>query len=73
MLELILLARSNREIATHLGIEERTVKAHVNRLKKKTGADNRIKLMMSGLNRPVLTRETPTSSSEPEDAPKPIN
>jgi DNA-binding NarL/FixJ family response regulator len=73
VLELILLARSNREIATHLGIEERTVKAHVNRLKKKTGADNRIKLMMSGLNRPVLTRETPTSSSEPEDAPKPIN
>ncbi len=31
VLELILMARSNREIARQLGIEERTVKAHVGR------------------------------------------
>jgi DNA-binding NarL/FixJ family response regulator len=52
VLELILLARSNREIARQLGIEERTVKAHVGRLMRKTGADNRIELTMHALNRP---------------------
>jgi DNA-binding NarL/FixJ family response regulator len=54
VLELILTARSNREIAAKLGIEERTVKAYVGRLMKKTGADNRIKLSMSALNRALL-------------------
>lgn len=54
VLELILLARSNREIAQQLGIEERTVKAHVGRLMRKTGADNRIELSMRALNRSLL-------------------
>jgi len=54
VLELILLARSNREIARQLGIEERTVKAHVGRLMRKTGADNRIELTMRALNRPLM-------------------
>ena len=54
VLELILTARSNREIAAKLGIEERTVKAYVGRLMKKTGADNRIKLSMSALNKALL-------------------
>lgn len=49
VLELILLARSNREIARQLGIEERTVKAYVGRLMRKAGADNRVKLSMSAL------------------------
>ena len=52
VLELILMARSNREIARHLGIEERTVKAHVGRLMRKTGADNRIELSMRALHHP---------------------
>jgi DNA-binding NarL/FixJ family response regulator len=52
VLNLILQARSNREIARHLGIEERTVKAHVGRLMRKAGADNRIELSMRVLNRP---------------------
>jgi DNA-binding NarL/FixJ family response regulator len=56
VLELILLARSNREIARQLGIEERTVKAHVGRLMRKTGADNRIELSMRALNRPLVER-----------------
>jgi DNA-binding NarL/FixJ family response regulator len=47
VLGLIVMARSNREIAKELGIEERTVKAYVGRLMRKTGADNRIKLSMS--------------------------
>jgi predicted transcriptional regulator len=46
------MARSNREIARHLGIEERTVKAHVGRLMRKTGADNRIELSMRALHQP---------------------
>ena len=50
VMDLILLARSNREIARELGIEERTVKAHVGRLMRKTGAENRIDLSMRALN-----------------------
>jgi DNA-binding NarL/FixJ family response regulator len=50
VLDLILLARSNREIARALGIEERTVKAHVGRLMRKTGSENRIDLSMRALN-----------------------
>jgi DNA-binding NarL/FixJ family response regulator len=55
VLDLILLARSNREIAGQLGIEERTVKAHVGRLMRKTGADNRIELSMRALNAPKVS------------------
>lgn len=73
VLKLILLARSNREIAAELGIEERTVKAYVGRLMKKTGADNRIKLSMSALNRSLLTREISAAPDEPGDASKPID
>ena len=54
VLELILLARSNREIARELGIEERTVKAHVGRLMRKTGADNRIELSVKALNHALV-------------------
>jgi DNA-binding NarL/FixJ family response regulator len=46
VLELILKAHSNREIASQLGIEERTVRAHLARLMRKAGVDNRIKLSM---------------------------
>lgn len=49
VLELIMVARSNREIAEHLGIEERTVKTYVARLMRKAGAANRIQLSMSPL------------------------
>ncbi|HUN85414.1 MAG TPA: response regulator transcription factor [Terracidiphilus sp.] len=49
VLDLILLARSNREIARALGIEARTVKAHVSRLMRKTGTENRIDLSMWAL------------------------
>jgi DNA-binding NarL/FixJ family response regulator len=62
VLDLILMARSNREIARQLGIEERTVKAHVGRLMRKTGADNRIELTMRALNRPLLPHTHPHAS-----------
>ena len=57
VLELLLLAQSTREIATRLGIEQRTVKAYIGRLMRKTGSDNRIKLSMSALNRSLLHHE----------------
>lgn len=57
VLELILKARSNREIARQLGIEERTVRAHLARLMRKAGVDNRIKLSMSTLGRSLVQKE----------------
>jgi DNA-binding NarL/FixJ family response regulator len=54
VLELILLARPNREIARQLGIEERTVKAHVSRLMRKAGVENRIELSMRVLNGMII-------------------
>jgi len=59
VLELILHARSNREIASQLGIEERTVKAHVGRLMRKAGVDNRIELSMHALNQAQVREEKP--------------
>jgi DNA-binding NarL/FixJ family response regulator len=56
VLDLILLALSNREIARQLGIEERTVKAHVGSLMRKTGSDNRIELSMRALNLSLATQ-----------------
>ncbi len=66
VLDLILLARSNREISRALGIEERTVKSHVGRLMRKTGADNRIELSMCAIYRPQA------SSSRIPDARRPV-
>jgi DNA-binding NarL/FixJ family response regulator len=58
VLDLILMARSNREIANQLGIEERTVKAHVGSLMRKTGSENRIELSMRALNLSLTSRST---------------
>jgi DNA-binding NarL/FixJ family response regulator len=66
VLELILQARSNREIARQLGIEERTVKAHVGRLMRKTGADNRIELSMRALNLPAMTQSSASTQASRE-------
>jgi DNA-binding NarL/FixJ family response regulator len=58
VLELLLKAQSTREIASQLGIEQRTVKAYIARLMRKTGADNRIKLSVSALNGSLLPQGT---------------
>jgi len=42
--ELLVVGRSNKEIGSVLGIEERTVKAHVAKLMRKVGVQNRIAL-----------------------------
>jgi DNA-binding NarL/FixJ family response regulator len=56
VLELLLGANSTKEIAARLGIEQRTVKAYIGRLMRKTGSDNRVKLSMSALNRSLVPR-----------------
>lgn len=44
VLKLLAAARSNREIALTLGIEERTVKSHIAKLIRKAGVENRVAL-----------------------------
>jgi DNA-binding NarL/FixJ family response regulator len=44
VLQLLVSARSNREIAEALGIEVRTVKSYVGRMMRKVGVGNRIAL-----------------------------
>jgi len=51
VLKLLMAARSNREIADALGIEERTVKAYVARLMRKVGVENRIALSIHAASR----------------------
>jgi len=45
ILELVLTARDNREIASHLGVSEQTVKNHVHNLYEKLGVSNRLQLI----------------------------
>jgi DNA-binding NarL/FixJ family response regulator len=75
VLDLIMTARSNREIAEELGIEERTVKAYVASLLRKTGADNRVSLSVQATQESMRESRTPrpsralTSSKAQSDAP----
>jgi DNA-binding NarL/FixJ family response regulator len=55
VLDLIMSARSNREIASELGIEERTVKAYVANLMRKTGAENRVSLSVQATRESMST------------------
>jgi len=54
VLHLLLDGRSNREIGHELGIEERTVKAHVAKLMRKAGVTNRIALSVHALTHSLL-------------------
>jgi DNA-binding NarL/FixJ family response regulator len=55
VLQLLVAARSNREIARTLGIEERTVKAHVAKLMRKVGVENRIALSIYAVTNAIVT------------------
>ncbi|MBT9329744.1 response regulator transcription factor [Paracidobacterium acidisoli] len=57
VLNLLIAARSNREIAQTLGIEERTVKAYIARLMRKVGVDNRIALSIHAASRELIGSE----------------
>ena len=49
VLEMLVAGRSNKEIGSQLGIEERTVKAHVAKLMRKVGVQNRIALSVHAI------------------------
>jgi DNA-binding NarL/FixJ family response regulator len=49
VLELLVAGRSNKEIGLALNIEERTVKAHVAKLMRKVGVQNRIALSVHAI------------------------
>ena len=55
VLELLVAGRSNKEIGTALGIEERTVKAHVAKLMRKVGVQNRIALSVHAITHSMVT------------------
>ncbi len=55
VLELRVAARSNKEIGVALGIEERTVKAHVAKLMRKVGVQNRIALSVHAITNSMVT------------------
>ncbi len=55
VLELLVAACSNKEIAVALGIEERTVKAHVAKLMRKVGVKNRIALSVHAITNSMVT------------------
>lgn len=50
VLKLLQAARSNREIARSMGIEERTVKSYIAKLIRKAGVENRIALSVRATN-----------------------
>lgn len=56
VLELLVAGRSNKEIGSALGIEERTVKAHVAKLMRKVGVQNRIALSVHAITHQLVER-----------------
>jgi DNA-binding NarL/FixJ family response regulator len=55
VLELLVAGRSNKEIGSSLSIEERTVKAHVAKLMRKVGVQNRIALSVHAITHSLVT------------------
>jgi DNA-binding NarL/FixJ family response regulator len=55
VLELLVAGRSNREIGQALQIEERTVKAHVAKLMRKVGVQNRIALSVHAITNSLVS------------------
>ncbi|MBZ5627273.1 MAG: response regulator transcription factor [Acidobacteriia bacterium] len=56
VLEMLVVGRSNKEIGSALGIEERTVKAHVAKLMRKVGVQNRIALSVHAITHSMVTK-----------------
>jgi DNA-binding NarL/FixJ family response regulator len=55
VLEMLVAGRSNKEIGSVLGIEERTVKAHVAKLMRKVGVQNRIALSVHAITHSLVS------------------
>src|SRR5947207_6836575 len=56
VLKILVEGQSNKEIGAALGIEERTVKAHVAKLMRKVGVENRIALSVKAITRSLVPR-----------------
>jgi DNA-binding NarL/FixJ family response regulator len=54
VLKMLVEGCSNKEIASPLGIRERTVKAHVAKLLRKVGVQNRIMLSVHAVNHSLV-------------------
>jgi DNA-binding NarL/FixJ family response regulator len=57
VLEMLVAGRSNKEISTPLGIEERTVKAHIAKLMRKVGVKNRIMLSVHAISQSLVSAQ----------------
>jgi len=55
VLEMLVAGRSNKEIGAALGIQERTVKAHVAKLMRKVGVQNRIALSVHAITHSLVS------------------
>ena len=55
VLELLVAGHANKEIGAALGIEVRTVKAHVAKLLRKVGVDNRVTLSVHAITHSLVT------------------
>ena len=55
VLELLVVGHANKEIGYVLGIGERTVKAHVAKLLRKVGVDNRVTLSVHAITHSLVT------------------
>jgi DNA-binding NarL/FixJ family response regulator len=57
VLEMLVKGRSNKEIGNPLGIEERTVKAHVAKLMHKVGVKNRVALSVHAVRHSLVSAQ----------------
>jgi len=55
VLKMLVEGRSNKEIGTPLGIRERTVKAHVAKLMRKVGVENRVALTVHAITHSLVS------------------
>src|SRR5207253_5500447 len=64
VLEMLVVGRSNKEIGAELGIEERTVKAHVAKLMRKVGVQHRIALSVHAITHSLVSAKSNARSEE---------
>ncbi len=66
VLRMLVTGLSNKEISEPLGIEVRTVKAHISKIMRKTGVRNRIALSMHAIANSLVSGRTPPASFDRE-------
>jgi DNA-binding NarL/FixJ family response regulator len=59
VLERLIAGATNRQISATLEIEERTVKAHIAKLMRKVGVNNRTALTMHAISQRMMEQQRP--------------